>query len=179
MSLSHPRGDSSDLSSAPGDPNPHRCFPWGLGWCFCLPSSRRESMATVVTVSPPCWAGSVGTGEQELEQFGKKAGSGCQRKNLKKKKKIKKKEKGGRERSSFTFCSCDSSVQANVVGGGKGKKAEIQAGDGGRNVALEGKKTPRGSGAKTSQPPFEIHLPALTLGSTRHWGNFHLSRGGR
>lgn len=84
MSLSHPLGDSSDLRSAPGAAAPHQRViqthtgaPPGF-WVgvSATPSSCRESIVTmpgtVGTACPPCWAGSVGTGEEELEQFGKK-----------------------------------------------------------------------------------------------------------
>lgn len=139
-----PTGRHSDLSSAPGAAAPRQrviqthtgASPGFWVGISATPSSCRESMATtpgtIGAACPPCWAGNVGTGEEELEQFGKKQAMDA---------KIKFKKRG--ERSSFTFCSCNSSVQANLVGGGKGKKAEIQPSDGGRNVALEGKKPKR------------------------------------
>lgn len=67
---------------------------------------------TMGAACPPCWAGSVGAGEEDSERLGKRARDGCQKKENK--------NKGGR--SSFTFCSCHPSVLANLVGGGKGKK---------------------------------------------------------
>lgn len=121
-----PTGRHSDLSSAPGAAAPRQrviqthtgASPGFWVGISATSSSCRESMATtpgtIGAACPPCWAGSVGTGEEELEQFGKKQAMDA---------KIKFQKRG--ERSSFTFCSCNSSVQANLVGGGKGKKAGI------------------------------------------------------
>lgn len=97
---------------------PPQVLPLGFGLLF-LPHPPRamgelmgSTHGTMGAACPPCWAGSVGAGKEESERLGKRARDGCQKKENK--------NKGGR--SSFTFCSCHSSVLANLVGGGKGKK---------------------------------------------------------
>lgn len=72
-----PTGRQQHLSSAPGaaegEPNPPRSFPCaGVGAC-ATPSSCRSPWPPLLA---PCWAGSVGRGE-ELEQFGKKQAMGA------------------------------------------------------------------------------------------------------